>query len=466
MARHEADVAIIGAGTAGLAAWRAATETGARALLIDPAFRGTTCAYAGCMPSKALIAAADKAEAARSAMDFGIHTEVRIDGVGVMARVRHLRDGFVAGVRQTISEIPEDARLTARARFTGPAELSLDTGDSISARAIVIAAGASPAVPPPFEPVQDKVLTTESLFELKTLPDSLGVIGAGPVGLELAQALSRLGVRVELFDGGEALAGMPGPESEALKGELGFPLHLGTKPQAEPAEGGVRLFWEGGETEVAQLLVAAGRPPNLEPLELEAAGLELQESGVPRHDPDTMQCGDAPLFLAGDVSGARPVLHEASAEGRLAGHNAACFPDVETARRKVSMAITFTRPEAALIGEVPEDGAEGIVTGCVDYAQQGRARVMGAAAGLVRIYARASDGKLVGASLCAPGAEHLAHLLAWSIEGGRTAQELLDLPVYHPTLEEGLQTALRDICQQISAPKPWHRDDADLPGSR
>ncbi len=466
MQTHRPDVAVIGAGTAGLTAERQARRAGASTLLIDPAFRGTTCATVGCMPSKLLIAAADAAEAVRGAAVFGIDAAPRIDGAAVMARVRRMRDDFAASVRRNISDLPDGISIEARARFTAPGMLALDNGDCVAPRAVVIATGAAPAIPPPYEHVRDRVLTNESLFELSDLPASVGVVGAGPLGLELAQALARLGVRVAVFDAADRLAGLPEETSAALGRILSdsFPIHLNSTPEPAAVSDGVRLTWDGGSAEFERVLVAAGRPPDLDGLALGDAGLALDENGTPLFDPATMQCGTAPVFIAGDANHAQPVLHEASAEGTIAGRNAANWPDIRKAERKVPMAVTFTRPAAAVIGTTPGPEARDVLTGCVDFADQGRARVMGRARGLCRIHARAGDGRLLGASLCAPGGEHLAHLLAWAIQAGMTADEVLEMPFYHPTLEEGLKTALQEICHKGKLAHPWSRDDDPLPG--
>ena len=465
MTTHTTDVAVIGAGTAGLAAERSARKAGATPRLIDPAFAGTTCATVGCMPSKLLIAAADAAQGARQAGEFGISADLRVDGPAVLERVRRMRDDFARGVRKSIADLPEGTCLQGRARFEAPGVLTLDTGDRVEARAVVIAAGSAPSLPEPYEAVKAHVLTNDTIFELEDLPENLAVIGAGPLGLELAQAMHRLGVRVEVFDMGGRVAGLPAETSGALHDVLSqaFPIHLNCAPEPSDDAGGVRLSWEGGAARFDKVLVAAGRPPSLSGLGLEAAGLELDDHGTPVFDPGTMQCGAAPVFIAGDANHDRPLLHEAQDEGAVAGRNAAAWPDVRRTDRKVPLSIAFTRPEAAVIGTIPE--GPGHVTGVVDYGDQGRAKVQARAEGMARIHARASDGRLVGASLCAPGGEHLAHLLAWAIQCGMTASEALDLPVYHPTLAEGLQTALRDVCRQVGEEAPWQRDDAPRPGS-
>ena len=297
--------------------------------------------------------------------------------------------------------------------------------------------------------------------------NKVAVIGAGPLGLELAQAMHRLGVQVEVFDAGDSLAGLPPETSAALYAVLSdsFPIHLHCKPEPAAHPDGVDLSWPGNTARFERVLVAAGRPPSLDALELENADLDLDDHGTPIFDPDTLQCGDAPVFIAGDANHDRPLLHEASDEGTVAGCNAATWPKVSASPRKTPLALSLTRPEAATIGTIPDPDDGTHVTGTVDYADQGRAKVMGQAHGLVRLHASATDGRLTGASLCAPGGEHLAHLLAWVIQQGLTASDALDLPFYHPTLAEGLQTALRDICRQTERSKPWHRDDDPRPGS-
>ncbi|WP_299819600.1 dihydrolipoyl dehydrogenase [uncultured Jannaschia sp.] len=469
MTEHRCDVAVIGAGTAGLAAERAARAAGATTRLIDERFAGTVCATVGCMPSKLLIAAGQAAHRARRAPIFGIEPGgVTVDGAAVMARLRTERDRFVAATRASFDELPSGTCLKGRARFTGPARLALDTGDTVDARAVVIAAGAFPMVPGPFQALGDLVLTNRTVFELETLPGSLAVIGGGAIGLELAQAMARLGVRTSLFDHAETLGGsrdaaVQGALAEVLGEEV--TLHLGVEVEAERLGDAACLRWSGaseGEARFERVLVATGRPPQLAVLDLEAAGLPLDDGGVPRFDPGTLQCGDAPVFVAGDANGDRPVLHEAADEGALAGRNAAAWPDVASVARSVPFRLTFTDPPFAVLGA---PAGEGSVIGTASYADQGRARVEARAEGLVRLYADAPDGRLTGAELFAPGADHMAHLLALALARGETAAALLDLPFYHPTLEEGLKPALREICGATEVASRSGRDNGDPPGA-
>ncbi|MDU7523590.1 MAG: hypothetical protein E7K72_19770 [Roseomonas mucosa] len=168
-----------------------------------------------------------------------------------------------------------------------------------------------------------------------------------------------------------------------------------------------------------------------------------------------MRCGDSTIFLAGDVAADLPLLHEASHDGAIAGRNAVALPAAVRSDRNTRFSITFTEPTLATIGDAEADGA---VTGTADFADQGRSRVEGRNEGKLTLYAAAPDGRLIGADLIAPAGEHLAHILAWAIQRRVTATELLELPFYHPTIEEGLKQALRTICAATPLPLPQNQD--------
>jgi len=466
------DVAIVGAGTAGLAAERSARRHGAKTLLIDDRFAGTTCATVGCMPSKLLIAAADAAHAVRRAAIFGIEAaDPVVNGAAVMARVQRERDKFVASAKASFADLPDGVRLQARARFIDRTTLALDDGRLVSARAIVIATGSANSIPEAFHAVRERILTNETIFDLAELPTSIGVIGAGPLGLELAQALARLGVKTRVFDQGDMLAALIDEAvAEDLRAILSieFSITLGVKLTAAPDGDGVLLSWTGaeeGEQRFDRLLLAAGRPPQLEGLDLGKTGIDLDEHGALRFDRNTLQCDGSSIFIAGDAAHDRPVLHEASSEGAIAGRNAACFPGVSPGVRSVPLSIVFTDPPMAVIGHISKPNEKGHVLGCASYQDQGRAKVFARNAGLTHLYADQIGGRLTGATMVGPAIEHSAHLIAWAIQLGLTASEVLDLPFYHPTYEEGLKPALRSICLDVHARVPPNRDEGMLPGS-
>jgi dihydrolipoamide dehydrogenase len=471
-AEIEVEVAVIGGGSAGLVAHQHALEHGAkRVLLIEGGEYGTTCARVGCMPSKLLIAAAEAAAHARGAAEFGVEIgELRIDGAAVMARVRRERDRFVEGVVTSTEAIKARDRLRGWARLVGPRSLIVETDAGpvrVEARAIVIAAGSTPNIPASLEGLGERLLTSDSVFELPSLPGSLAIVGSGVIGLELGSAMQRLGVATKILDVGTRMPLLVSEVMQAQARELfseRLDLHLGLRELAsERVDEGVRLRWTESDGQTHErvfdyVLAATGRRPQLERLALEAAGIELDERGVPKRiDHRTMRIGDSAIFMAGDITGAHAVLHEAVAEGRIAGRNAARYPNVRAQVRQVPLGIMFTEPNVAVVGRVPAQGeddceGEGVEwsVGEVDYRKQGRARVMNQAHGCARVYGRREGGAIFAAELIGPGVEHMAHLLAWAIEQGVTAQRALELPIYHPVLEEGLRTAIAKLAHALS----------------
>ncbi|WP_375260367.1 dihydrolipoyl dehydrogenase [Palleronia sp.] len=469
MTTHTCDVAVIGAGTTGLSAVQAARDAGGKVLLIDPDFVGTMCANYGCMPSKLLLASANAAHAARGLGTFGIRTgSVEVDGPAVFQRVRKLRDDFAASARETFDKLPTGTCIEARARFTGPTTLSLDTGDTVEAGAVVIATGSSPMIPPPLQGLGELALTNRTVFDLEDLPRRLAVLGGGAIGLELAQGFARLGVEVTLLDKANTLGGARDPDvqkavHEAMAEEM--TLRLGVSVEGERRGDEVHLSWDGessGTGSFDRVLVATGRPPNLDGLGLDATGIACDDKGVPEFNPRTLQCGDAPIFIAGDANADRPVLHEASEEGALAGRNAVAFPAVTAVKRVPPFTVTFTDPPLVQIGEGPsEDGSSGTSR----FEDQGRAKIENRNRGVVRLFGTLGDGRLVGAELFAPGAEHMSHFLLLAIMNGMTASSVAEVPFYHPTLEEGLSAALSQICSNTPMTTPGRWQNTPPPGA-
>lgn len=460
MKTQKVDVAIIGAGTSGLNARREVEKAGKSWVLIESGPYGTTCARVGCMPSKLLIAAADRAHEAATSGEFGVHADgLRIDGRRVMERVRAERDRFAGFVVEDTEALDESRRIRSHARFTGPTTLETEDGQKIEAASVVIASGSSPWLPPPFDTIAEHVMVNDDVFELKELPASMAVIGTGIIGLELGQALSRLGVSVTFFSPFGSLGAFSDPEiqstvRETLTEELDLELNAMVS-EAAPCTGGVYLRWQRQdgseqEREFETILVSAGRRANIADLNLEATGLTLDDKGVPEWDACTTQCGDQPIFMAGDVSGHRALLHEASDEGRIAGANASLYPHIETHHRRTPLAVAFTSPQMGIVGNSYSDlDPDAIEIGEVSYANQGRARVIGRNQGLVRIYAMKKCCTITGAEMFGPGVEHMAHLLAWAVQQKMTVQNALRMPFYHPVLEEGLRTALVELSRKL-----------------
>ncbi|PAX06657.1 dihydrolipoyl dehydrogenase [Sphingomonas lenta] len=442
------DVAVIGAGTAGLAAWRAANGLGKRAVIVERGPGGTTCARVGCMPSKLMLAAAKAAEHARRTGMFGVRTgSVEVDGVAVLARMRAERDRFVASAMEGWFAIPEAQRIDGAARFVGPTALEVEGGPRIEAGAVVIATGGRPAVPPVLDPVRSLVRTYEDLFEIPTLPRRVAVLGAGPLGLEQAQAFRWLGAEVTVIDDGATVAKLEDPDVARVARDIFagmVDLRLEQELEAaKMAEGAARLRWAGGEGTFDLVISASGIRPELKPLNLEAAGLKLDEHGTPEFDPVTRRCGDSAVFMAGDAAADRPVLHEASRTGESAG--AVAVGGAPLARLP-ELAMTFTEPEVVLVGCGYGALPEGHRIGRADFGDNGRVTIDGGrdAGGLLSVYAD-REGRLLGGAIVGPGAEHVGHLLCLAVAQGMSAGRLADQAFYHPCVEEVLRAACRDL---------------------
>lgn len=457
MPTRKVDVAVIGAGTAGMGAFRAARQHTDSVVIIEGGPYGTTCARVGCMPSKLLIAAAEAAESVRNASGFGVHVPApRIDGADVMDRVRRERDRFVGFVLEAVEKIDPQQRISAMARFTGPHSLALDSGETIEAARIVIATGSAPVRPSVFDSVGDRLIVNDEVFDWSVLPEAVAVFGGGIIGLELAQALGRLGVRVRLFGKGGGVGGISDPRVRATAAEVigaGLPFLPDADVQAitRDEDTVVVRFTEDGAVRKERfdwLLAATGRKPVLDGLNLTASGLALDEHGSPQIDPQTMQAGDCHIFLAGDVAARIPLLHEAADEGRIAGDNAGRYPRLAPQPRRTPLSIVFTDPNIATVGasyvDLTEAGHD-FETGEVNFTDQGRARVLRQNHGLLRVYGERGTGRLLGAEMIAPRGEHLAHLLAWAVQAGMDVETALEMPIYHPVIEEGLRSALRDL---------------------
>jgi dihydrolipoamide dehydrogenase len=209
------------------------------------------------------------------------------------------------------------------------------------------------------------------------------------------------------------------------------------------------MRWEGGSVTVEKVIAAVGRRPNVDGLGLETLGVPLDEEGMPEVEPMTMRIGTTPVLLAGDANGDKPLLHEAADEGHIAGLNATSKGPIHLPRR-TPLSLVFCDPEVASVGQSAKDlDPETTLIGEVSFARQGRARILQANRGLLRIYAARRDGRLLGAEMAIPAAEHMVHLLALAIGQELTVHDLLRMPFYHPTLEEGLRTALRTIAREL-----------------
>ncbi|HGN6304636.1 TPA: dihydrolipoyl dehydrogenase, partial [Neisseria gonorrhoeae] len=463
----QADIVVIGGGTAGMGAFRNARLHSDNVYLIENNVFGTTCARVGCMPSKLLIAAAEARHHALHTDPFGVHLDkdsIVVNGEEVMRRVKSERDRFVGFVVTDVEEWPADKRIMGSAKFIDEHTVQIDDHIQIAAKSFVIATGSRPVILPQWQSLGDRLIINDDVFSWDTLPKRVAVFGPGVIGLELGQALHRLGVKVEIFGLGGIIGGISDPvvsdEAKAVFGEE-LKLHLDAKTEVKlDADGNVEVHWEqDGEKGVfvaEYMLAAVGRRPNVDNIGLENINIDKDARGVPVADPLTMQTSIPHIFIAGDASNQLPLLHEAADQGKIAGDNAGRYPNIGSGLRRSTIGVVFTSPQIGFVGlkyaqVAAQYQADEFVIGEVSFKNQGRSRVMLVNKGHMRLYAEKATGRFIGAEIVGPAAEHLAHLLAWAHQMKMTVPQMLDMPFYHPVIEEGLRTALRDADAKLKA---------------
>ena len=453
------DVAVIGAGHAGLNAIKEIRERTDRYVLINGGGLGTTCARFGCMPSKVAVHLAEVYESRRSFARCGITgaDKLQIDHRTAMEHVRDLRDTFVDLALDSTTDAMGEALVEGYARFVDATTLQVGER-KISARSVVIATGASTQVPREWqEKLGDRLLTVENLFEQERLPASVAVIGLDPIGVEIGQALHRLGVRVIGIEARRTVAGIQDPEIretviEILRRE--FPVWLGEGAQFEREGDQVRVTSGKQEAVVDMVFAAGGRRPNLRGLGLESIGCFMDERGVPIYDRRTLRIGRYPIYIAGDATGGVANLQYAAEQGRIAGYNA-CHETPRLIEYKTPMSIVFSEPNIATVGAPwPALDESGTIVGRQRFAPVERALIMGQSQGLLKVYADGQTGRVLGGAMVGPRCEHLAHLLAWGVQSRMTVHQMLKMPFYHPVIEEALQDCLRQLAAQLKTPAP------------
>jgi len=290
---HTVDVVIIGAGSAGLYALSQVIHHKKSYLIIQNGELGTTCSRVGCMPSKVLIQAAEDFHRRKALEREGLEgsEQLSVDKQEVMEFVRELRDMFVERVHGSNESRLKDHIINGLAEFTKPGQLRVGD-DTVNFKKVVISSGTSPVIPPAWQAFSDRIITTDTLFELDELPDSVAVIGLGVIGLEIGQSLVRLGVEVTGVDMAETIGGIEDPEIlqsaiETLTRE--FPLWLGHAAQVTEEAGKLRVTSGDNSVLVDNLLLSLGRSPNVKGMKLEKLNIELNKQGVPLYNPNTMQ---------------------------------------------------------------------------------------------------------------------------------------------------------------------------------
>jgi pyruvate/2-oxoglutarate dehydrogenase complex dihydrolipoamide dehydrogenase (E3) component len=460
------DLVVVGGGTAGLVAAAGAAGLGATVALVERHLMGGDCLNYGCAPSKALLRSAHAAHHARDGLRFGVKATVdEVDFARVMARVRALRAGIAPhDSPRRFSGLGVDVFLGG-GRFTGKDALEV-AGQPLRFRKALIATGGRAAVPPVPGLAETGYLTNETVFSLTELPRRLVVIGAGPIGCELAQAFARLGSEVTVVSLDPRL--LPREDAgaaEVLRGQLerdGVRLELGAKlTRAERTAGGASVHFEregvAGAASGDAVLVATGRTPNVDGLGLEEAGVRFGRRGV--EVDDRLRTSNPRIYASGDVCSRYQFTHAADALSRMALQNALFF-----GRKKASALTipwcTFTDPEIAHVGLYEEEArAAGVdvLTYTQPFDKLDRALLDGEEDGFARVHVERKSGRILGATVVARHAGELLAEMTLAISKGMTLGSLAAVVHPYPTQSEAwkrlgdqhLRTRLTPFVQRI-----------------
>ncbi|MDA8074613.1 MAG: mercury(II) reductase [Actinomycetota bacterium] len=451
------DLAIIGSGGAGFAAAIAASTRGLSVVMVERSTTGGTCVNVGCIPSKALLAAAGARQVAGEARFPGLDAQVAaVD----MAALVSGKDEIVGALRkEKYEDLAADygwRTVHGDARFVAGPALEV-AGERIEAAHYLVATGAAPWVPALPGLQEAGYLTSTSALALERVPTSLVVVGGNYVGLELGQLFARLGSRVTLVEALDRLAPGEEPElSEVITGVLhdeGVEVWT-SAPLAEVtrAGGGVAVRTAGGREVLAeQLLMATGRRPVTDGLALDAVGVATGPSGAVVVD-DQLRSANPRMWAAGDVTGAAQFVYVAAAQGTMAVDNA--FSDASRSLDYRHLPrVTFTSPNLASVGLTDAQAADaGIACSCrvLPLSFVPRAIVNRDTRGVVKIVAEAKTGKVVGVHLAAEGAGDAILAATYALEANMTVEELASTWAPYLTMAEGIKLAAQSFTTDVA----------------
>ena len=443
------NLVVIGAGTAGLVAAAGAAGLGAKVALIERDLMGGDCLNVGCVPSKGIISSARIAAAVRDAEQFGITVPdgVQVDFSKVMERMRRLRaDISPNDSAARFRDLGIDVYL-GNGQFTGADSIEV-AGKTLRFKKAVVATGARASAPP--IPGLDRVdfLTNESVFSLTELPKRLCVIGAGPIGCELAQSFARFGATVHLIEATHGI--LPREDQDAASIVKNSLLHDGVQllccgKQTEVSQDGdgIRIRLNSHEQDysivVDRLFVAVGRAPNVEGLNLETVSVEFDRTGVKVND--RLQTTNSKIFAAGDICSAYKFTHAADFMARIVIQNA-LFAGRAKASSLVIPWSTYTSPEIAHVGLSAADAESksvAIDTFVQDLADVDRAILEGATCGFVKIHVEKGTDRIVGATIVAPNAGDMISEVTLAMTHGIGLKKLASTIHPYPTQAEAIR---------------------------
>lgn len=455
------DIAVIGGGSAGLSIAAAAAQFGSSVLLFEKGEMGGDCLNTGCVPSKALLAAAKHAQAMRNGAAFGVTpVEPKIDFAKVMAHVESVIASIAPHDSQERFEGLGVTVVRASVRFTGGNTLEAD-GKNYTARRIVIATGSRAGVPPIPGLSDVPFMTNETIFKNRVLPKHLIVIGGGPIGMEMAQAHRRLGSEVTVL---EAFAPLAKDDPELTKIVLdnlaaeGIAIKAGAAiaKVAHDKTGFTVSFKDGSQIMGSHLLVAAGRVSNVEGLQLEAAGIEYTKRGITVNA--GLRSSNARVYAAGDVAGGLQFTHVAGYHAGLIIRSILFRLPIKN-RTDVIPWVTYTDPELAHVGYSEADArkafGETVKVLRWGFDHNDRAQAEGKTKGLVKVIVGAR-GKILGASIVGSGAGELIHPWVLAITNGLKVSAFANTVMPYPTMGEASKRAA--VSYYADVPKnPWLR---------
>lgn len=454
------DIIIIGAGTAGISAYKEAVKHTNNLLIINDGPWDTTCARVGCMPSKILISTANRMFDIQNAQEVALDVSAKINTNKVMQHVQTLRDRFTQATLKDVEQWPTEHKISGKAHFIDEQTVQVN-GKHYQSKSFILAVGSTPNYDQTWkQELGNRLITTDQIFELKILPKSIAVIGSGVIALEIAQALHRLGVETTIFARSKRIGILTSSKLQQLaQKELGKELKIlfetlpsEVKCNSERVILNYKLEEKEKTLKVEYVLVATGRSSLLDTLKLENIDDSFKDIKSLPINAKTKQLETYPIFIVGDAYTSTPLQHEAAHEGKKVVHTCLNYPQINSVKTLTPLGIVFSDPEMAIVGQSSKqlkDTGIDFITGEASYERQGRAIVLGKNKGGIEVYIDKESQKLLGAELFTEATEHMAHLLSWIIGEGLTLNDILEKPFYHPTLEEGLRTALKHARRQL-----------------
>jgi dihydrolipoamide dehydrogenase len=459
--QYDFDLAVIGGGSGGYAAARCAAAAGLKTAVIEGGEEvGGLCILRGCMPTKALLYAAEVMHTASHPEAWGIRSEVTFDFAKVMARKDAMVKDFADYRAQQLSG-GKFKFIRAMARFVDSHTVELSAGEKLTARNFVIATGSTIA-PSPLPQLDDVgYLTSDSALELERLPRSLTVLGGGAVALEFAQFFARFGVKVTLIQRSPHVLHEMDSDAGAVIEEVfrreGMTVLTGTKLTDARKLGALKevFFMHEGEAKRAmaeEIFYALGRIPNVASLGLDKAGVQTEYGRITTNH--QMQTTTPHIYAAGDCTGLHEIVHIAIQQGEIAAHNIVNPGQMRAMDYRLLTEVVFTEPQIASVG-LTEKRAHvrniPYLTAKYPFNDHGKSLIMEARDGFVKLLADPRTGEIIGGSCVGPAGGELIHEIIAAMHKRMTVKELAAMPHYHPTLAEIWTYPAEELAEQIRA---------------